>query len=113
MKNTFSIFIGVFLLISTIKVSGYSATTNELAREKSLNIIHKYEAFMKDYLDFTRKQLEKGYEDYQYNETEIKFYLRKLEKTRNFINSLNIDSKSFTDKILGDERLMGVEDVSG
>jgi len=100
-------------LISTIKASSYSATTNELAREKSLNIIHKYEASMQDYLDFTGKQLEKGYEDYQYNETEIKFHLGKLKKARNFINSLNIDSKSFTDKILGDERLMGVEDVSG
>ncbi len=100
MKNTFSIFISTFLLISTIKASGYSATTNEIAREKSLNIIHKYEAFMQDYLDFTRKQLAKGHEDYKYNETEIKFHLRKLEKTRNFISSLNINSKSFTDRIL-------------
>jgi len=96
MKKTLSLFIGVVLLISTLKASD----STELAREKALNIIHKYEVFMEDYLDFTRKELGKGYANYQYNETEIKFHLKELGNTRNFISSLQTDSKSFTDKIL-------------
>ncbi|MCE2716571.1 MAG: hypothetical protein ACK4V2_07365 [Pseudomonadota bacterium] len=104
MKNIILRFICALSLLCPIAQSAAVEINilNELARDRALSIIHKYKVFMEDYFDFSMKELRKGNEDYNYNQTEINFHIRSLEKKENFINSLPTDNKNFIDKILRD-----------
>jgi hypothetical protein len=92
--------IGIFFLLSSVVLNAtdHQEREHELntqAYNRALDTICRYKAFMEDYVEFTENELKKGKCNYHYNETEIRFHIRRLEGEKHFIDSLNQSDKKF------------------